>query len=358
MQTKILVENNTYHVFKHDGIVDKLPVGVYEFRFGPMGSISLEKQSDIILPEKIYSNDTDFIEHVETSFEKIESGLIGIALVGGKGLGKSFTANKIAKDVNLPVIKITGSVGNASFTNYLKQLDQDYVLFIDEFEKIFPSSYDSDDERANQEDLLSFLDNGAGRTNKILFLITSNSEHRISDYFKNRPSRLRYFKNYEFLEEKIIKEIIDDLLINREFLNDLLENLPYNELNLDALIKIIDEINLHNKPYSKFKNFFNFKEQVDMNVLVKIKLSDGSFEEIGNINSYISCNNRMGISKKIISGRNTVIYLGDDEASIFENPKETLIVECYYYDPITKDKERGEAHLCSNIMYLANQYTF
>ena len=46
MQTKILKNNNTYHIFKHDGIADSLPVGVYDFQFGPMGMISLEKQEE------------------------------------------------------------------------------------------------------------------------------------------------------------------------------------------------------------------------------------------------------------------------------------------------------------------------
>ena len=364
MQTKILKNNNTYHIFKHDGIADSLPVGVYDFQFGPMGMISLEKQEDIILPSKVYSNDKNFILHVQKSFANMDSGLLGVALVGGKGLGKSFTANILAKETNLPVIRLTGNVSNNSFTDYLKQLDQDYVLFIDEFEKIFPTSFNQDDHRVSQEELLSFLDNGTGRKNKILFLITSNSEYKISDYFKNRPSRLRYFKTYEYLEENVIREVIDDLLENRDYLEDLLNNLPYKDLNLDALIKIISEVNNHNMPYSKFKSFLNFKENKDLDISVSIKLEDGSLEEIGTIKNTLYPDNRFGVSKKILKGKNTAITLSYNEVSIVENPLSVTTVEGYYYDTKQKDQDGDyleipiEVILTPSVVSLASKYAF
>ena len=363
MQTKILKNNNTYHIFKHDGIADSLPVGVYDFQFGPMGMISLEKQEDIILPSKIYSNDKDFIIHVQKSFATMDSGLLGVALVGGKGLGKSFTANILAKETNLPVIRLTGNVSNNSFTDYLKQLDQDYVLFIDEFEKIFPTSFNQDDHRVSQEELLSFLDNGTGRKNKILFLISSNSEYKISDYFKNRPSRLRYFKTYEYLEEEVIREVINDLLEDKSYLEDLLNNLPYKDLNLDALIKIISEVNNHNMPYSKFKSFFNFKENKDLDISVSIKLEDGSLEEIGNIKNSVYPGQRLGISRKIVKLKNTSINLGYGEVAITKNPLSTTVVEGFYFDTTKKDENGDylevpiEVILTPSIMSLANKYT-
>ena len=363
MQTKILKNNNTYHIFKHDGIADSLPVGVYDFQFGPMGMISLEKQEDLILPSKVYSNDKNFILHVQKSFANMDSGLLGVALVGGKGLGKSFTAKVLCYRLGLPVIRINKLFNNSIF-DFLNKIDIPHVIFIDEFEKIFPTSFNQDDHRVSQEELLSFLDNGTGRKNKILFLITSNSEYKISDYFKNRPSRLRYFKTYEYLEENVIREVIDDLLENRDYLEDLLNNLPYKDLNLDALIKIISEVNNHNMPYSKFKSFFNFKENKDLDISVSIKLEDGSLEEIGTIKSITYPGNRLGISREVLKGRNTPIHLDYTEVSITENPLSVTTVQGYYNDINQKDEDGDylnvpiQVILTPSVVSLASKYAF
>lgn len=181
--TKILVTGNNYNVFKHDGIKNELPLGVYEINFSMTGPY-LTKVDDIELPKKIYSNDKDFINHAMKSWESLDRGMLGIGLVGGKGLGKSLTCNLIAQKAGLPVIKLTKMVGSTDFVDYIKQLDQDFIFFIDEFEKIFPSKFDGDDGRASQEQLLSFLDGGTIKNNKIMFLITSNSKSDISDFLK------------------------------------------------------------------------------------------------------------------------------------------------------------------------------
>ena len=341
MQTKVLQDGQNFHVFKHDGITDELPQGVFEFRFTPSG-IHLEKVDDIILPEKIYSNDDAFISHVKKSFEEMDKGLIGAALVGLKGLGKSFTANQLANMTGLPIIKLTQSVGGTGFLNFLKTITQDYVFFIDEFEKIFPTEHGIEDGRTSQEELLSFLDSGSERNNKVLFLITSNSEYRISEYIKNRPSRLRYFRSYDQLDDVIINEIIKDLLVNQDFLDDLLTNLPYSNLNMDALIKIIDEINTHNIQYSDFKSFFNFREANDLNGTLEIELPDGTREKIGEFKSPIYPGYRIGVSRKLNHRHQTPIQMDYDSDSISENPTGEIEIQANYADRSKPRDEQGD----------------
>lgn len=342
--TKIYAVEDDYFIFKSDGIRETLPVGVFDLKFSPAGPY-LNKQPDIILPEKIYSNDTVFIEHVMKSWDALESGVLGLGLIGEKGLGKSLTGNLIAKKTNLPVIRLTQAVGNANFMNYLKQLKQDFVLFIDEFEKIFPTFYDSDDKRANQEELLTYLDNGTLSDNKMMFIVTSNSEFKISDFLKNRPSRLRYFRTYEKMDDAIIREVIEDLLVNKDHLDDLLTNLPYDTINLDSLIKIIQEMNLHGTNYSTFKSFFNFRKKESLEFNVDLLHEDGVKEPI--VIGYkhpLYEESRVGQSRKILNqiGQGVSIFLQEGN-HITENPIEPVEMVGFYRDS-TKPKDEYGAY--------------
>lgn len=241
-------------------IIEGIPQGSYEVVKTGFG-MGLKIIEDPIFPEKIYSNDTEFVNHVVNTFNNTD-GNIGVALVGGKGLGKSFTGNLIASKIGLPIIRVSQSANSPKLISFLEDIEQDYVLLIDEFEKIFPSNNHNNrsEEGISQDSFLTFLDGGYAKSNRFMFIITSNSSSNMSNYLFNRPSRLRYYKEYRGLSDNIIREIIKDKLVNLDHREDLLEHLPYNDLNMDVLIKIVEEMNAHNKPYSNFKDFFNFRE--------------------------------------------------------------------------------------------------
>lgn len=271
---RVLRDKKVFDIISNVDIIDELPVANYELKFGAFGRISLEQVDDIMLPEKIYSNDKDFIKHVMYTWETSEN-VTGLGLVGGKGLGKSFTGNIIAKNAGVPVIRLVGVAPNSNLFGFLNKIEQDFVLFIDEFEKNFSMKRDNDSGLLSQEDFLTFLDGGTGRKHKILLIITANDEYSINNFLKNRPSRLRYYKEYKRLEDNIIQEIVGDLLVNEEFKIDLLKHLPYEDLNIDVLIKIIQEINLHNKPYSTFKSFFNYTRETNQMFEAFVHLEEG-----------------------------------------------------------------------------------
>lgn len=255
---KLLRNKNEFDIISSADIITQLPIGNYEVKIGAFGRIYLEKVEEIELPSKIYSNDTSFIEHVLKSWEETTQGALGVALVGLKGLGKSFTGNLLAQKAGVPTLRIVGKTSPNVF-GFLNKIEQNFVLYIDEFEKNFDKGGDSDNGAATQQDMLTFLDNGGMRSNKILFIATANDTYRLNEFLKNRPSRLRYYKEYKKLDDNIIQEIIDDLLVNRELGPNLLKYLPYEDLNIDVLIQIIKELNIHNKPYSTFKDFFNYQ---------------------------------------------------------------------------------------------------
>lgn len=254
----ILQDGNFYRIFANLNRIDELKPASYKLCLSQTGYY-LEEFESLKLPEKLYGNDKDFINHVLNINSKTEES-IGIGLVGAPGLGKSVTANVISKTLSLPVIYINKNYGTGMF-DFLNMIKQKFVIYIDEFEKIFPQSKNdkNDDENVSQEDFLSFLDGSNSSNYKKVFIVTSNKELNI--YLKNRPSRLRYIKEYKILSNETIDEIIKHKLVNREFDNDLKDNLIVEGLNIDILDKIIDEINLSGKPYSSFKSFFNYKTE-------------------------------------------------------------------------------------------------
>ncbi len=232
----------------------ELPVQVYKLQEGMFGRLFLEEDDDFVLPMKIYHNDTDFIEHVITKYENDpQKGNLGMLLTGKKGLGKTFTAKIICRRLGLPVIKITNNSQTRIF-DFLNKIDQPHIIFIDEFEKLFPDK--SETGEMTQQEFLSFLDGNNSGTARKVFIITTNTS--VNTYFINRPSRLTYVKNYDIIAQEVVVEVVNDLLKNPEFKDDLLDHLDYESLNIDILIKVIEEVNTMNKPYSKFKDFFNY----------------------------------------------------------------------------------------------------
>lgn len=260
-KSTILRDVNNYYIFKNVILENELPKGQYKLIKNPDFSLHLEKIEDLRLPEKIYSNDSKFVEHVMSQWNGMGKGNLGVVLEGSKGLGKSFTGNLLAIKSDVVIIKITEKLErNVKLFDFLSSIDQDVLFLVDEFEKIFETRQNQMQKESNyiaQEDFLSFLDDGGSiKKNKKLFIFTCNNT--LNEFLKDRPSRIRYYKRYLILSDEVIKEICADLLVDKTFEDDLINNLPIKNLNMDVLIQIINEVNYHKKPYSSFKDFFNF----------------------------------------------------------------------------------------------------
>lgn len=325
--------------------LDHLPIGNYNLLIGAFGRVYLQKTDEFTFPSKIYNNDLDFIDHVVSKFNNDPNkNNMGVLFKGGKGLGKTFTAKVLCKELNLPVIKITKNTGETDIFSFLNKIPNPYVVFIDEFEKLFSqsSNYDTIKE-INQNSFLSFLDGINNSSTRKVFIITSND--RVNDYLINRPSRINYVKEYDKVSKELVIEVVDDLLKDKSFKDDLLANVALESLNLDILIKIIEEINIVNKPYSSFKSFFNFKVlSKEFNVyliknnsighstspreelLKKVTIYDSSFQHLlsGSVHE-------LTINKNEID----YLFLTDLEEVI----KEGFIFNAYYYSYDENEKE-------------------
>lgn len=256
----ILKDNGKYYFYNSLTIEPTLAPKNYLFNFDGFGNCFLEDIEGFKFPEKVYEIDKDLREIVKKSFDNNDTNL-GVLLTGNKGQGKSVTAKLICKDMGLPVVVINKPIPNdINFIKFLKGISQNYVLFIDEFEKLFKSSNSHGNEKNenhSQESFLSFMDGALTSEGKILFLMTTNDH--VNEFMINRPSRIKFLKEYDELSEDLFNMIVDDKLVNKEFKQDLENNVSFLNLNIDLLVNIINDINLLNKPFSSFASLYNYK---------------------------------------------------------------------------------------------------
>lgn len=227
---------------------DNIPNGVWKLIVTITGAYLTKVTDKFEFGHKVYGLENDFINYTLKSFEAAEKNM-GILLNGLKGCGKTVTAKVLANRTGLPVILVDESTLN--HLGFFEDIQQPLCFMFDEFEKII-----------NHKDpsaiapLLSFVD-GTATATKHMMLFTSN-DTQISEYFIDRPGRIRYIKNYGSLTPQVVKEILDDKLVHKEFEAEILEWVAFFKfLTIDILMSIINEVNIHRAGPSVFKNFFN-----------------------------------------------------------------------------------------------------
>lgn len=251
----ILIQGKKHSIISQFQIEKKLDLGFYNLVWDSFGNISLEQLFVPSLPEKFVDIKKSNRDIILAAYKATKTN-IGVAFLGIKGTGKSVDAKKLVIDSKLPVIVIDKPVPrNVDLSLFLASIEQEIVVFIDEFGKNFKSYDDSDADNQSQENLLSILD-GINSEYKRLFVFTTNEN--LNDFMINRPSRIKFLIHYDYLTVEETRILLKDKLINESYLPDLLENLDTTNLTIDILFSIVGLINTINKPYSAFKDIFNY----------------------------------------------------------------------------------------------------
>jgi hypothetical protein len=279
---KWVIDDNQAMCFNGSIVKDSLPKAVYLLKYEKMIGMFLEKVSDnFIFNHELYNSGSDrIIKRCVNSWNKSETNL-GILFNGLKGSGKSVTAKLICNEINLPVILINKNIGDIS--EYINNIQQDIIIFIDEFEKIFPyqmHSRNNEDDKANKDSnmLLSLMDGAFTSEYKRLFIATTNTLI-INPFLLERPSRFRYTFNFTNVDNTTLNELIDKLLVNKEFETDLIETINTLEnYSVDTVISIIKEMNLYNEKASDFIDFFNVKRKDSETYDIYEMNDDGTYE--------------------------------------------------------------------------------
>ncbi len=262
----ILKDGDKYFFFNSVKIHTELLPGNYVLNYDAHGNCFLQDAEEFKLPSKIYDVSKDMRNHIITSYNKYDKNC-GVLLTGSKGQGKSLLAKLLCREINIPIIIINKSIPReVNFIEFLSQIKQNYCLFIDEFEKLFLETHHSinaakgESGYHEQNTFLSFMDGVSANQHKVLFLLTTNNT--INEYFINRPSRIKFLQEYVEMPDSLFHMIVDDLLVEKSHKSDLEENVSLLNMNIDLLISIVNDMNLYKKPFSEFKDFFNYRFEV------------------------------------------------------------------------------------------------
>lgn len=254
MKTTWSNSGSIYRVRDASDLSQLLPSSIYEVNQNPMtGEIYLEKtQEKFTFNYKIYGIEQDFINRVVKTWNHVTDNL-GVLLNGVKGTGKTVTAKLICDKLNLPVLLVNRAFGN-SLGSFLDQLQQDVIVFFDEFEKHYNYDEDKDD---NNSSILSIMDGVSNKQFKKLFLLTTNTTS-IEPNLLQRPSRIRYLKQFGDLPVSTIVEIVDDTLIHKDLRTVTVQYIAtLNIITVDLVKSVVQEVNIHKEAPDSFKGIFN-----------------------------------------------------------------------------------------------------
>lgn len=241
-------------------VIKEIPKGVYTLSYNRRHyKIEAKYSGDSFrVPNKIYCLDDKFIDRVMDAFGRRNSNL-GVLMNGYKGSGKTITAKVICNRLDLPVFVVTEKFDADEIQVFVNALEQDCILFIDEYEKVF----------GRDDELLSLMDGSLNLRNNILFLLTSN-DMDINQNLINRPSRIFFIKQFGGLEESDIETILDDYLINKSNIGEIKELiLLFEEVTIDNIMIFLSEVN-----YAKNKNL----EDIIRNLNIKFKPQKAGFK--------------------------------------------------------------------------------
>lgn len=305
--------------------VKLLPVAIYELMIIPVGFVLQRKYDEFTFPYKIYGNETTLVTRIQKTYKNTK-GNLGVLFNGTKGTGKTVTAKQVCNSMKLPVILISQNIsGCHAFVN---SINQDIVIFIDEYEKIFVHKNDDDN-----TDILTIMDGALNSHHRRMFMLTTNNLY-INENLKQRPGRVRYLKTFRDLHISVTEEIVDDLLIHKHLKKDVMQFIASLEIiTIDIVKSVLQEVNIHEESPNNFADIFNVQKLTGK---FNIYLMDKENKEIPlymsivtNFRSYDSFDTTERSFSLNISG---VGYISLEKAITFETFEATIDVNNQIYE--------------------------
>ena len=249
---------------------NELPNGTYEIQFNKFVGFYLTEHNELEVKEdKIYGNTETKVEKILRSFS-IANRNFGVILSGPKGVGKSLFARTLARRSNaegLPFIICSNYV--PGIANFISSIEQEVIVFFDEFEKTFAAS----EEVKPQEEMLSLfdgVDNG-----KKLFVITCNEVRQLNDFLLNRPGRFHYhftlttptpMEIAAYMKDKLLPQYQDQIQkvvnfsLGGNLTYDCLRAIAFELNNGYSLEETVEDLNISREKYIRFDIHVEFED--------------------------------------------------------------------------------------------------
>ena len=251
--TKYIIHEDDLHIIRLDEIHDELPTRVYAVGGVRFGQVRFKVVEDFKMPENLYGDIEQRADFFINRFNSLNK--MGLLLEGVKGTGKTLLAKLIAKRSGYPVLLINESWDSENLSIIFREINKTgkrWIVIMDEFEKHFSHSA--------QARFLSIMDGTV--ENQCFFIVCANE--RLNTYLYNRPGRLRYRLQYNYLTAQQIREALDQNLPDtpKEDIDRICIKLVPYSINYDILTCIMDDIK-SGVPVDVFLPILNIKPESD-----------------------------------------------------------------------------------------------
>ncbi len=259
---KLIQQGDSYYLNSVDSVGDRPDPGNYLLKYDDQRRCYyLQKKEAFKLPSKIYG-DYSIIDRWSRSFKVNSLKNMGILLSGTKGTGKTQIAQQFCIKENRPVIMINQAFGGTDFIDFLTDpVFSGSIIMVDEFEKIYGNQNTEDDYQAVksvQKDFLSLMDGNFAT--QLIFILTVNDVGGVDTHLINRLSRIKYNMTFTGLTAQVVEEIIEDLLQNKAYKEEIYEVFTKVGLcTMDLLIPLINEVNLFKESPKECAKYLNLK---------------------------------------------------------------------------------------------------
>jgi hypothetical protein len=249
--------------------IDKVPPAVYRVGNKDDELVLIKDREKFKVPTKRYGqHDAYKSKFIRTYGET--PGTTGVLLTGLKGSGKSLlaedTINEVIAKLQRPCLMITGAIPAPVIKRLITAMGP-CVVYFDEFGK-----YYEDKEREHMLTLFSDSD-----LQGVMFIVTSNHIHELSDYMIHRPGRFLYKINYEGMQEDAVLEVIEELKLAPAILTYILDYCKCHRISFDML-RVVAKVAVGAKDLKSFKQemkIHNVPDEVYPNYNLREVLHNG-----------------------------------------------------------------------------------